>query len=88
MSLITLLSNYLIVILLYQGLRVWADISKPPYQGREGGMKIFDFNRPADGAKDLKILYTTGTFDLEKFNPHGMSVWDDTASSGEDCVLI
>ena len=51
------------------------DEAAPPYANTKGVMKLFDFKQPEKGAMDLKIK---GDLDMATFNPHGISLWQES----------
>ena len=46
----------------------------PVIQHRRGKVLMFDFRYPNTGAIEVHIQ---GNFDIDSFNPHGISIWED-----------
>ena len=57
------------------GLRL---LPKCDYTMHKGGIYIFDFRSPDSNSSRLEIVSETANFD--KFNPHGLSLWEDPES--------
>ena len=60
-----------------KGLKRYDDLHWPKFTDRRGRVFIYNFTKPGSEPTELLI---TGDIDLKRFNPHGLSVWQDPTS--------